>query len=424
MSTMTIRQTFHETAHDERGRRVLCAPLATELREARERTDLLFRILTPDAWYERPIGERHRMIFYLGHLEAFDWNMVARRGLGRPSFHPEFDRLFEFGIDPAEGNLPADTPADWPSLGEVHGYNQRVRAELDAMLDEAPEQIVQVAIEHRWMHAETLAYLLHNMPYEHKRPQPQPALDASAEPARPTMMRIPAGEATLGQSREHFGWDNEFEEHRVAVPAFSIGQYKIANGDYLRFVEADAKPPFFWLRRDGEWFYRGMFELLPLPLDWPVYVTHKEAEAYAKWRGAELPTEAQFHRAAYGSPDGTERSWPWGEDAPSAERGNFDFARWDPAPVTANRAGDSAWGVSQLVGNGWEWTSTPFAPFAGFRTFDFYPRYSAAFFDDDHFVMKGGSPQTARCLLRRSFRNWFRHRYPYVYGTFRLVSHG
>jgi len=400
-------------------------PLVTDLHEARSRTDFLFNLLTPSAWYERPIGERHRMVFYLGHLEAFDWNMVARRALGKPSFHPEFDRLFEFGIDPAEGNLPADTPADWPPLDEVHAYNARVRAELDSMIVQANGQIVRVAIEHRWMHAETLAYLLHNMPRELKRPPAtRSAADFHSTPVHPTMIRIPAGEVTLGQSPAEFGWDNEFDEHRVHVPPFSIARYKVSNGEYLRFVESGAKPPFFWSQQNGAWFYRGMFDLLPLPLDWPVYVTHEEAEAYASWAGAVLPTEEQFHRAAYGAPDGCESSYPWGEEPPSVARGNFDFAHWDPQPVTAHPAGDSAWGVSQLVGNGWEWTSTPFRPFPGFRQFDFYPRYSAAFFDDDHFVMKGGSPQTARSLLRRSFRNWFRHRYPYVYGTFRLVAHG
>src|SRR5208283_4445355 len=135
--------------------------LAAELAAARTRTDYLFGVLRPEALYARPIGERHRMIFYVGHLEAFDWNMVCRRGLGLPSFHPEFDRLFEFGIDPAEGNLPADTESDWPSIGEVQLYNRRVRAELDTAIENAPEQIIRMAIEHRWMHAETLAYLLH-----------------------------------------------------------------------------------------------------------------------------------------------------------------------------------------------------------------------------------------------------------------------
>jgi formylglycine-generating enzyme required for sulfatase activity len=361
------------------------------------------------------------MIFYLGHLEAFDWNMVCRRGLGFASFHAEFDRLFEFGIDPAEGNLPTDTESDWPSLDQVLAYNRRVRAELDAALERAPERILRIAIEHRWMHAETLAYLLHNLPFKDKTPIETPGTRGDSRVSS-VFIEIPTGDATLGQDPQEFGWDNEFDRHTVRVPAFTIGKFKVTNADYLRFVEAGAKPPFFWTSQDGTWFHRGMFQLFPLPAGWPVYVTHEEAEAYTRWRGAALPTEAQFHRAAYGTAEGRERAYPWGGEEPSADRGNFDFARWDPVPVNANPAGDSAWGVSQLVGNGWEWTSTPFGPFPGFRTFDFYPRYSSAFFDDDHFVMKGGSPQTARCLLRRSFRNWFRRRYPYAYGTFRLAQ--
>jgi len=397
--------------------------LAAELAAGRARTDSLFRILRPEALYARPIGERHRMIFYVGHLEAFDWNMVCRRGLGLPSFHPEFDRLFEFGIDPAEGNLPTDTESDWPSIGEVQLYNRRVRQELDAAIENASEQILRVAIEHRWMHAETLAYLLHNLPFQDKiAPAANGTGYTGVAGVSPGMVEIPAGETTLGQSREKFGWDNEFDEHVVQVPAFAVGKYKVTNADYLQFVEAGATPPFFWVKQNGAWFHRGMFELFPLPADWPVYITHDEAEAYARWRGAALPTEAEFHRAAYATPEGTERSYPWGDNAPFSEHGNFDFHGWDPVPVAATPAGDSAWGVSQLAGNGWEWTSTPFGPFPGFRAFDFYPRYSSAFFDDDHFVMKGGSPQTARCLLRRSFRNWFRRRYSYAYGTFRLVQ--
>ena len=165
-----------------------------------------------------------------------------------------------------------------------------------------------------------------------------------------------------------------------------------------------------------------MFERVPLPLDWPVYVSHAEAAAFARWAGRSLPTEAQWHRAAYGTPDGGERIYPWGDAPPDPTRGNFNFAAWDPQPVTAHPAGASAFGVQDLLGNGWEWTSTPFAPFPGFQPFPFYPGYSADFFDGRHFVMKGGSARTAECLLRRPFRNWFQPRYPYVYATFRCVE--
>jgi len=165
-----------------------------------------------------------------------------------------------------------------------------------------------------------------------------------------------------------------------------------------------------------------MFGDIPLPLDWPVFVTHDEARAYADWAGKTLPTEAQFHRAAYGTPTGEERQYPWGDDFPESTRGNFDFQRWDPVPVTGTPAGDSAFEVAQLVGNGWEWTSTVFNPFAGFQPFPFYPGYSAPFFGGGHYVLKGGSARTAARLLRRSFRNWFRPNYRYLHAGFRCVE--
>ena len=165
-----------------------------------------------------------------------------------------------------------------------------------------------------------------------------------------------------------------------------------------------------------------MWDLIPLPMAWPVYVSHAEASAYARWKGRRLPTEAEYHRAAYGTPEGPERAHPWGEAPPDATRGHFDFAGADPVPVGSFPKGASAWGVRDLVGNGWEWTSTVFAPFPGFQPMPSYPQYSADFFDGKHYVMKGASPVTAKELIRRSFRNWFRPTYPYVYAKFRTAG--
>ena len=167
-----------------------------------------------------------------------------------------------------------------------------------------------------------------------------------------------------------------------------------------------------------------MFEEIPLPLSWPVYVSHAEAAAYARWAGKRLPTEAEWQQAAYGSNGGVERAFPWGAETPGPEHGYFDFERWDPAPVDAFPRGRSAFGLDGLLANGWEWTASPFEPFAGFQAFPFYEGYSANFFDGKHFVMKGGSPRTDRSMLRRSFRNWFQPHYPYVYAGFRCVQGG
>jgi formylglycine-generating enzyme required for sulfatase activity len=159
-------------------------------------------------------------------------------------------------------------------------------------------------------------------------------------------------------------------------------------------------------------------------MNWPVYVSRAEAAAYARWKGLELPTEAQWHRAAYGTPEGPERDYPWGSQPPDPDHGNFDFQNFDPVSVDSHPRGQSAFGIWGLLGNGWEWTSDRFGPFPGFSPASFYPGYSADFFDGEHFVMKGGSARTAACLLRRSFRNWFQPHYQYGYAGFRCVGTG
>lgn len=412
----------------------------TALTEARKQTDLLFDLLTEDALYSRPLPERHRIVFYLGHLEAFDWNLLRPHMRDTNPFDARFDRLFAFGIDPVDGGLPSDAPSDWPSLAEIRAYNQRVRQTLDDA--EHDPLLLQMAKEHRLMHAETLAYMLHQLGLDQKRRQPQAPVPRS-ESAGSHTIEIPAGQATLGRPRDgSFGWDNEFDQRTVGVPEFAIARYKVTNADFLRFVDSggyqdqslwtgaawrwksehNVVRPVFWKQTGGEWRYRGMFDEVELPLDWPVYVSHAEASAYAKWAGARLPAEAEWHRAAYGTPDGSERQFPWGNEPPAQRHGYFDFARWDPAPVGAFPAGCSAFGLDGLLANGWEWTASPFAPFHGFEIHPSYPGYSAGFFDGRHYVLKGGSPRTAACMLRRSFRNWFQPHYQYVYAGFRCVK--
>lgn len=433
--------------------------LLERLSEARLRTDEIFQMVRPDSLYERPIPERHRIIFYLGHLEAFDWNLLRERVLGLEAFDPESDKLFAFGIDPVSGALPSDQPIDWPSAADARQYVKRIRESIDdglealesadwistqAGTDFSTRTLLHVAIEHRLMHAETLAYMLHQLPLDRKlRVQRKPEL--IVPPISPAMIEIPAGRTTLGLPRRDqnaFGWDNEYESLTVDVPAFAIDKYKVTNGQFLDFVSAggyenpacwteadwnwraqhDIQHPVFWRRTGDRWYCRTMFDEIPLPLDWPVYVSEAEAAAYARWAGKALPMEAQWHRAAYGTESGSERGFPWGATEPTPSKGNFDFRGWDPTPVGAFPEGESAFGVADLLGNGWEWTGSKFEAFPGFERFSFYPGYSADFFDGKHYVMKGASPRTAACMLRRSFRNWFQPHYQYVYAGFRCVN--
>ncbi len=430
--------------------------LRERISEARRLSDDLFDIVRPDAIFDRPIPERHRIIFYVGHLEAFDWNLLHENVFGLKSFHPEFDRLFAFGIDPVGGGLPSDQPSDWPSREMVRDYVRSIRSALDEKISAANlesadlmrdgfplDTLLNVAIEHRLMHVETLAYMFHQLPFDRKIPQPY-LQDVSSASVSNEMMKVPAGSATLGLSRDSgiFGWDNEFSSHSVEVPAFEIDRYMVTNRQFLDFMNAggyetrrlwrgddwtwknahSVTHPVFWKRANDGWLYRTMFEDLVLPMEWPVYVSHAEAAAYARWAGKSLPTEQQWHRAAFGTSDGAERYYPWGDAAPNSTLGNFDLSRWDPAPVNAFPQGRSAFGAEGMLGNGWEWTSSVFAAFPGFEAFPFYRGYSADFFDGKHFVMKGGSARTAACMLRPTFRNWFQAHYQYVYAGFRCVN--
>ncbi|MDE2400114.1 MAG: SUMF1/EgtB/PvdO family nonheme iron enzyme [Burkholderiales bacterium] len=415
----------------------LAQRLTQRVHMARRDTDALFDRIPAATLYERPIAERHRLIFYLGHLEAFDWNLLTAAHQPRPAVDPAFDTLFAFGIDPLGSDLPHDAPDDWPSLTTVQNYRRQARDAVDRLIAATPDSpdsacLLNAAIEHRLMHAETLAYLCHRLPLGSLSgpvPQDSPGMtETRPHPADSPMVRVPSGPVTLGKSRDSqttFAWDNEYPALTLEVPTFDMDADMVTNRDYLRFVVTgayqrsefwtaddwawvqshDIQHPGFWRQEDGTWLLRTMFSERPLPMDWPVYVSQAEASAYARWAGKALPSEAQWMRAAYGV---------------AAGLGNFDARQWDPQSVLAP-TNVSAFGVRGLFGNGWEWTSTPFGPYPGFEPFHFYAGYSQNFFDGKHYVLKGGSPRTAACMMRPAFRNWFQAHYQHVYAGFRCV---
>jgi ergothioneine biosynthesis protein EgtB len=317
----------------------------------------------------------------------------------------------------------------------------------DAPHEPQPErnEAVHAIVEHELMHQETLLYMLRELPTASKRrPADLEALRVAGAPPARRRVAVPPGRATLGLDRDSgaFAWDNEFPRIVSDVAGFEIDVFPVTNADFLEFVEAGGyreasfwnESDFAWIRREGitrphawfkrgkRWWCRALFEDVPLPPAWPVWVSREEADAYARFRGRRLPTEAEWHRAAFGRPDGGENAFPWGEERAEARHGNFGVARFDPVPVDSFPAGASAFGVQDLIGNGWEWTASPFEPFPGFRPMVSYPRYSVDFFDGEHAVLKGASPVTAAPLVRRSFRNWFRTQYPFVFAKFRTAG--
>jgi ergothioneine biosynthesis protein EgtB len=426
------------------------------------RTDQIFDFLPSREWNSTPIVWRHPFIFYVGHLPAFSWNQLCGAILKWPSFNPDFDDLFCRGIDPdvdtGECHWHPAVPEEWPSPKETLAYRDQVRGALWEAIDALPllssndvmaqhGRVFQLVLEHEYMHQETLTYMLQQLRPENKRHPDQFSRYSFARAPRSEPVSIPAGKARLGSrlSDAAFAWDNELEEMIFEVPAFTIDSLPVTNGEFLEFVAAGGyeaarywRPedwtwknlerkshPAVWTLRDQVWFYRAMFDTFPLDevSSWPVYVSLAEARAYARWAGKRLPTEAEFHRAAYYGPDGRETPYPWGHASPTARHGNFDFSSWSPMPAGSRPAGTSRWGVMELVGNGWELTDTVFAPFPGFAPYiKSYPDYSRDFFDGKHFVLKGASWATPAELARPTFRNWYQAHYPYVFAKFRCVT--
>jgi ergothioneine biosynthesis protein EgtB len=420
----------------------------------RARTKALLDLVEEDAYTTRPIPLRHPFVFYDGHLPAFSFNTLVKRALGEAGIDAGLEKLFARGIDPHESAAGGHEAGAWPDRGVVRQFADEADGRVLEALEHADlvrpghpllerAEAVFTILEHEAMHQETLRYMLHRLPLHQKR-RPAgyaPVVRGAAPQAQ--WIAVPAGRARLGVAvgEVPFSWDNERPSFDVDVAGFAIERHDTTNAAFLEFIEAGGyresrwwrpedfdwlqreriEHPAFWARLGDEWHWRGMFGMLPLPRSWPVYVTWAEASAYARWRGARLPSEAEFQRAAYGTDTARQRTYPWGEESPDLRRGVFDFGGWDPEPVGSHAAGASAWGVEDLVGNGWEWTSSVFAPFPGFRPLPSYPEYSADFFDGEHVVLKGASPATARELIRPSFRNWFRPRYPHVYATFRCA---
>ncbi|MFZ2176426.1 MAG: ergothioneine biosynthesis protein EgtB [Rhodococcus sp. (in: high G+C Gram-positive bacteria)] len=239
---------------------------------------------------------------------------------------------------------------------------------------------------------------------------------------------IPAGEFVMGADDDPWALDNERPAHQVHVPTFAIDAVPVTNGRYLAFIEdggyrrpelwsargwayrleAGLEAPQFW-ENDGRdsWWRRRFGVTEPLHYQEPVvHVCFFEAEAFARWDGKRLPTEAEWEKAARWDPHtGRSRRFPWGDTGPDESRANLGQRFLGPAVVGAYPAGASPLGVHQLIGDVWEWTSSPFEPYPGFSAFP-YREYSEVFFGGDYRVLRGGSFGTDPVACRGSFRNW------------------
>ncbi len=404
------------------------ADQAVQLRESRAR----LRALTQDIDGERLFGPRlpivNPFLWELGHVAWFQERWCLRHkgeATLAASLMAGADSLYDSSA--IAHDLRWDLPL--PKLAATLAYQDRVLEEVLGRMQREPDDprlayFVQLAIFHEDMHAEAFHYMRQTLAYP--APQLGEAKPTSAGvDAAPGDACVPGGTYILGAGRgDGFVFDNEKWAHETELDPFRIARSAVSNAQFLEFVEAGgyarrefwsdagwrwrernaASAPRFWHRQDGRWQQRRFDAWLPLVPQEPIlHVCWYEAEAYCRFAGRRLPSEAEWEAAAARSGAGTKRRYPWGAATPDAQRANLGGAA--PIAVGALAAGASHDGCRQLIGNIWEWTGTPFAPFPGFVA-DPYKEYSQPWFGT-HMVLRGGSFATPARLIRNTWRNFY-----------------
>jgi iron(II)-dependent oxidoreductase len=423
--------------------------IASSLEAARADTLRIFD-LAEESELQRSPGFGYRpVIWHLAHIGVFEAYWLMQKAQCLPAPDPAYERVF----DPIR--TPREESKNLPTRREMQDYLARVRdASLsylagfdfgDADPLKSGGYVFRLVIEHERQHQETLLYLLQLLDPSKKA---RPAGPTSAAASETTAdgggtVLVPAGAFLMGATPGGFAYDNELPAREVFVPAFGLDRRPTTNGEYLRFVEAGGYErrefwseegwlrreregwahPLYWLRDGSGWRERLMFEERGLRAEHPVVgVSWFEAEAYARFAGKRLPTEAEWEKAAsWDDAAGAKRRYAWGDTAPSPEVCNSGLSFWGTTPAGGFPAGASAYGCRDMTGNVWEWTSTPFDAFPGFEPFP-YPEYSEVWFDGDHRVLKGGSWATDASVLRTSFRNFFRRHFRIAFAGIRLAE--
>jgi len=389
-----------------------------------------------------PIG------WHLGHIAYTEGYWLLARCAGDERLAKRYGARF------VTTEVPKDRRAAiLPSRAELTAYLRDVReASLRALDrfsfdDDHPllcrGAVVSMVIQHEAQHAENIAIVTSLLGLQKEAVPIRPSREEGSIDDDRAMVAVPGGPFVLGAGREiERSYDNEREAHEVMLRDFSIDRFPVTNRRYLGFVQAGgyrerslwsgegrrwlartgATAPFGWKHVDGTWVRRGLRTIAPLVPDEPVCgISFFEAEAFARFEGRRLPTEAEWERAATFDPAGAKRMFAWGDAPPDGTRANHALTEAGPTPVGAHPEGASALGCQDLHGNVWEWTSSPFAPYPGFAPFA-YEGYSVPYFDGAHRVLRGGSFATSPEVLRATFRNWYQPHMREIFAGFRCAT--
>ena len=417
------------------GRSLTESEIVHLLAEARGRTLLLTAAVSDDDLRRQHDPLMSPIVWDLGHIAHFEevWlienledggGSEGLRGLYNPFENPRAVR----------DSLPL------PSLVEARTYlasvRQAVQRHLSGIdLDRNTRTlrdgfVFRMVLQHEYQHNETILQTLQlkqGDPYTPPRALAPPPVDPGNGPAPGSMVRVPGGVVPIGTDEISVAYDNERPAHAITLDPFWIDVHPVTNGEYLAFVEAGGyddpahwseegwawrqedglTAPKYWTHSEGGWTERFMDRVVALAPNRPVvHICYWEADAYARWAGKRLPTEAEWEAAASWDPEtGKKGLFPWGDDAPTANHGNLDALLFETTEIGSYPAGVSAAGCWGMLGDVWEWTSTDFHGYPGYETFP-YPEYSEVFFGSEYKVLRGGSWASRFGAVRNTFRNW------------------
>ncbi len=407
--------------------------LIADLREVRARTLRLTEGLSSDQWMGPMLPTVNPLLWEVGHVGWFHEFWTLRHVHGERPVLAQADQLWNSSAVAHGTRWDLDLPDRNAVLALLSNVLERQLARIDRGIADPDVYFYQLAVRHEDMHVEALSYTRQTLRYPQpaglgKRPQPgDGGWRGDAD--------VPGGRWRLGANPgDGFVFDNEKWAHPVELAPYRIARSPVTNAEFAEFVEAGgyrtrqfwsdegwawrertgAEMPVYWhSRADGRWIWRRYDRLEELRPDAPVvFVNWYEAQAWCRFAGRRLPTEAEWEAAAVGEAtvDGarladTRRPWPWGDAEPTSAVANLDFRFDSPLDTAACPGGDSAFGCRQMIGNVWEWTASDFLPFPGFRA-DPYEDYSQPWFGTRK-VLRGGAWATSARIARPGYRNFF-----------------
>jgi gamma-glutamyl hercynylcysteine S-oxide synthase len=387
--------------------------ISRAFQQCRSKTLLIFEELDEATFCCQVHPDFSPVGWHLGHIAYTESLWLLERGAGKPCLFPQYRKLF------AANGLPKSERVQLPNLEEIRDYLDAVRTKVLDYIEVAEvadlkeqESLLRFLLQHESQHCETVSFLLEMCNRERggqgrqgsnfsplSSPSPLSLFSPSLLPLM-EMIEIPAGEFEMGNSSID-ALDNERPVHRVYLETYSIDRYPVTSGQYRAFMEAGGyENSRFWSKAGWEWLQNQQVKQ-------PLY----EADAYSRFVGKRLPTEAEWEKAAsWDAQANLHRIYPWGDeepiDKPIAKYCNCDRLICKTTPVNAYPAGQSAYGMYDALGNVWEWTNSWFDGYDGFQSYP-YVGYSQVYFDQQHRVLKGGSWATFHHALRSSFRNWY-----------------